>query len=153
MEYLTYAIMGFFAGLFSTFLMTLFELLFWTKWGLKGIFEWHENQILFSKLLRKDPDKLIFHGIFLLHFLNGGLGGTGLFVFVGIFPILVQYAYTLGLGYAIFLWVLTLLPIHKPITGIDPLRHPQGIGPLLASLAGHVIYGISLSLVLLNYSL
>lgn len=152
MEYFFSACLGFAAGLFATFLMTLFEIPFWKKWGLEGILEWHENQILFSKLLKKDVEILNFRGIFLLHFLNGGLGGTGLYIFVGIFPILIQYAYILGLGYAIFLWVLTLLPIHQPITGINPFRHPQGVGPLFASLAGHVIYGISLSLILANYS-
>lgn len=152
MDYLFSAIMGFAAGLFSTFVMTLFEIPFWKKWGLEGILEWHENQILFSKLLKKDPNKLSFFGIFILHFLNGGLGGTGFYVFVEIFPILIKYAYILGLGYAIFLWVLTLLPIHQPITGINPFRHPQGMGPLFASLAGHIIYGISLSSILANYS-
>lgn len=152
MDYLFCGAMGFTAGLFSTILMTLFEIPFWKKWGLVGILEWHENQILFSRLLKKDPVRISFLGILLLHFLNGGLGGTGLFVFVDIFPILVLDAYILGLGYALFLWVLTLLPIHKPITGINPFRHPQGIGPLLASLAGHVIYGLSLAFILANYS-
>jgi hypothetical protein len=151
MEYLFPVVMGFASGLFSTFLMTLYEIPFWKKWGLDGILEWHENQILFSKLLRKDPDKLSFRGIFLLHFLNGGLGGTGLYVFVGLFPFLIQHAYILGFGYAIFLWVMTLLPIHKPITGINPFRHPQGIGPLIASLAGHIMYGLFLSFILTNY--
>lgn len=148
MDYFFSAAVGFAAGVLSTFLMTLFEIPFWKKWCLIGILEWHENQILFGKLIKADINRINFYGIFLLHFLNGGLGGAGLFLFVDLYPVFVEHAFLLGLGYAFFLWILTLLPIHKPITGIDPFRHPLGMGPLLASLFGHIIYGLLLSMLL-----
>lgn len=52
-----------------------------------------------------------------------------------------------GLAYGLLLWMLTLAPIHRPITGLHPWRHPLGRGPALASLAGHFIYGAVLALV------
>lgn len=64
--------------------MTLTEIPSWKKWGLHGVFEWHENQILSNRLLRhisnysgrKEKKTAIhFKGIFLLRFLNGILAG------------------------------------------------------------------------------
>ena len=54
------------------------------------------------------------------------------------FPIIV------GIIYGILLWVLTLLPIHKPITGLSIWNHPLGKGPLIISFCGHMLYGITL---------
>jgi hypothetical protein len=50
----------------------------------------------------------------------------------------------IGIPDGIFLWLLTLVPIHKPITGFSPWNHPFGRLPALASLGGHVVYGIVL---------
>jgi hypothetical protein len=58
------------AGLVATAAMTLAELPYWRLWKLIGVLEWHENQVLISKLLRLDVKILNFPGIFLLHFIN-----------------------------------------------------------------------------------
>lgn len=151
MDSISFAAFGFVVGIAATLIMTLLEIPFWKKWGLQGVLEWHENQILSSKLLKSNPNKLNFYGIFLLHFLNGALGGLGFSVFLLIFPVLLQYVYILGIGYGLFLWILTLLPIHKPITGINPFRHPDGFGPVFVSFIGHVTYGLLLSCILSYY--
>jgi hypothetical protein len=39
------------------------------------------------------------------------------------------------------------VPIHKPITGFAPWNHPLGHLPALASLSGHLVYGLVLGLV------
>ncbi|MGB7953698.1 MAG: phosphosulfolactate synthase [Candidatus Nitrosopolaris sp.] len=52
-----------------------------------------------------------------------------------------------GLAYGVVLWILTLVPIHKPITGFSPWNHPLGHLPALASLSGHILYGIVLGVV------
>ncbi|HEU5120463.1 MAG TPA: hypothetical protein VFT71_05710 [Candidatus Nitrosocosmicus sp.] len=140
-----FIITGIFVGLVATLFMTLFEIPFWKKWGLKGVLEWHENQILFSKLTNDKGERLNLFGIFLLHFINGALGGLAFYLILVLFPILVSSIYLVGVIYGLVLWFLTLLPIHKPITGIDPFNHPQGVGPLVASLVGHLIFGITLS--------
>ncbi|HEY0579609.1 MAG TPA: hypothetical protein VGC75_02780, partial [Candidatus Nitrosocosmicus sp.] len=44
---------GIIAGLISTGMMTIFEIPFWKLLGIQGILEWHENQILVSKVLKK----------------------------------------------------------------------------------------------------
>ncbi len=134
-----------FAGFVSTGIMTILEIPFWKRWGLTGILEWHENQILTCKLFRLASNNLHFWGIFLLHFLNGSLGGIGLLLAFILIPTLNEIPFLpLGLLYGFFLWILTLVPIHKPITGIDPWNHPLGKGPAVLSLVGHTIYGITL---------
>ena len=134
-----------FAGFVSTGAMTILEIPFWKSWGLTGILEWHENQILTCKLFRLSSNKLHFWGIFLLHFLNGSLGGMGLLLAFILIPTLKEIPLLpLGLLYGFFLWILTLVPIHKPITGINPWNHPLGKGPAVVSLVGHTIYGITL---------
>ena len=134
-----------FAGFVSTGAMTILEIPFWKRWGLTGILEWHENQILTCKLFRPSSNNLHFWGIFLLHFLNGSLGGFGLLLSFILIPTLKEIPLLpLGLLYGFFLWILTLVPIHKPITGINPWNHPLGKGPAVVSLVGHTIYGITL---------
>lgn len=134
-----------FAGFVSTGIMTILEIPFWKRWGLTGILEWHENQILACKLFRLASNNLHFWGIFLLHFLNGSLGGIGLLLAFILIPTINEIPFLpLGLLYGFFLWILTLVPIHKPITGIDPWNHPLGKGPAVLSLVGHTIYGITL---------
>lgn len=134
-----------FAGFVSTGIMTILEIPFWKRWGLTGILEWHENQILTCKLFRLASNNLHFWGIFLLHFLNGSLGGIGLLLAFILIPTINEIPFLpLGLLYGFFLWILTLVPIHKPITGIDPWNHPLGKGPAVLSLVGHTIYGITL---------
>jgi hypothetical protein len=38
--------------------------------------------------------------------------------------------------------MLTLAPIHKPITGVSITNHPLGYKPSVLSLIMHLIYGI-----------
>jgi hypothetical protein len=140
-----------FAGTVSTAIMTLTEIPSWKKWGLHGVFEWHENQAIISYLFSfSDNKKIHFIGIFFLHFLNGILAGiafpfiVSLFNFSAIFISLPL----LGILYGFILWILTLIPIHKPITGFSPWNHPLGHQPALTSLGGHIIYGFILGLII-----
>jgi hypothetical protein len=138
------------AGLMSTGFMTIIEILFWNRWKLTGILEWHENQVLTCKIFRLPNAKNYFWGIFLLHFLNGGLGGIGLLLALVLIPSLYEIPMLIiGLLYGFFLWIITLVPIHKPITGINPWNHPLGKGPIIISLLGHTVYGITLAIIFL----
>jgi hypothetical protein len=140
-------LIGLAGGLAATGVMTLLELPFWKRWGLRGILEWHENQVLTCRFFKLDEKRLRFSGIFGLHFLNGALGGLGLAVALGLIPALDNIPLiALTVGYGLFLWVVTLIPIHKPITGVDPWSHPLGRGPVVASLGGHLLYGVILGL-------
>ena len=151
-----HAFAGIAGGLTATAVMTLIELAFWQRWGLLGVLEWHENQVLVSKLLNLDKKQLHFSGIFGLHFLNGALGGLGLAVAFYFLPFqamdVVVPLIALAAAYGLFLWILTLVPIHKPITGIHPWNnHPYGRGPAFASLTGHLVYGIVLGIFFISY--
>jgi hypothetical protein len=142
--------------------MTLTEIPSWRRWGLYGVFEWHENQILSNRLLGsfsyrvcKDENKTTIHfkGIFFLHFINGSLAGIA-------FPYLVYFVlaplgvpdiaqvYLPGILYGSILWFITLAPIHKPITGLSLWNNPLGHLPALASFGGHLVYGIVLAAII-----
>jgi hypothetical protein len=144
-------LIGLIGGIVSTAIMTLTEIPSWKRWGLYGVFEWHENQILSYRLLRlSDIKEIHFGGIFFLHFLNGTLAGIGFpfIVSLFIFSDIIISIFLLGLLYGFVLWILTLVPIHKPITGFSPWNHPMGHLPALASLGGHIMYGLVLALVI-----
>lgn len=147
--------LGAIGGLLGTLVMSAIEIIPWRKWGLPGVFEWHENQMLIVRFLRLENDETCLHylGIFGLHLTNGILGGIGFYlaiefiVYLTILPIPL-----LAMLYSFFLWIVTLVPIHKPITGLNPWNHPLGHGPALASLAGHFAYGLVLSLLFLGFT-
>jgi hypothetical protein len=150
-------IIGLIAGILSTAAMTITEIPSWKKWGIYGVFEWHENYIitkrlylLFSNTIEKERQSY-FKGIFFFHFLNGALAAIA-------FPYIIyflshSFSFTIisfslfGILYGIALWIVTLVPIHKPITGYSVWNHPLGHVPVFASLSGHVVYGIVLGLV------
>ncbi len=148
---------GIIAGLVSTCIMTIFEIPFWRIWGIVGILEWHENQILTSKLKRKftrdEYNAVSYAEILILHIINGVLASI-IFPFVYLFFTSIFYindyrlSTTLGIVYGTLLWTITLLPIHKPITGLSVWNHPLGRGPVIVSFCGHIVYGITLGVII-----
>lgn len=146
--------LGAIGGLLGTVVMSVIEIIPWRKWGLPGVFEWHENQMLIVRFLRLENDEACLHylGIFGLHLTNGILGGIGFYFAIEFIDILTILPIPLSaVLYSFFLWIVTLVPIHKPITGLNPWNHPLGHGPALASLAGHFAYGLILSLLFLGF--
>jgi hypothetical protein len=147
---------GISAGLISTTIMTMLEIPFLRIWGIQGILEFHENQILVSNLIKKfkrtENNSTSYIGIFLLHIINGTLAAL-VFPFVYLFSTSLFFinkfsiSIITGIIYGILLWVLTLLPIHKPITGLSVWNHPLGKGPLIISLCGHILYGLALGII------
>jgi hypothetical protein len=67
------------AGILSTAAMTVTEMPSWKRWGIYGIFEWHENYIITKRLHRRFSNTIEkgaenhFKAIFFFHFLNGAL--------------------------------------------------------------------------------
>ncbi|MCS7141075.1 MAG: hypothetical protein NZ888_02685 [Candidatus Nitrosocaldus sp.] len=105
-----------------------------------GVLEWHENQCLMSMILKRSPETLTKEG-FILHFLNGGLAALFYALVVKSIPLTMD-TNLLGVSFGLLLWILTLAPIHKPITGVSITRHPLGYRPTLLSLVAHVVYGV-----------
>jgi hypothetical protein len=136
-----------FGGIVSTAIMTLTEIPSWKKWGLHGVFEWHENQVIAKRMCKTSDDnnnnKIHFKGIFLFHFLKGTLAGIFFpFIAASFFTFFMNSGTSLallGMLYGFVLWIITLVPIHKPITGFSPWNHPLGRMPALASLSGHIM--------------
>ena len=151
------AIYGLIGGLVSTAVMTLTEIPSWRKWHLFGVFEWHENQIITRKLFSISYAEEIIHikGILFFHFLNGILVGIAFpFIITSLFSSFINDIISLlliGIFYGFIVWIVTLIPIHKPITGLSPWNHPLGKWPAIASLGGHVIYGFILGLIIFAF--
>jgi hypothetical protein len=148
-------IYGLIGGLVSTAMMTLVEIPSWKKWHIQGVFEWHENQVITKKLLSiSNDEKKTIHikGILSFHFLNGTLVGIAFpFIISSLFPSFINDIVSLlliGILYGLLVWIVTLMPIHKPITGLSPWNHPLGKWPAIASLGGHMIYGLVLGLII-----
>lgn len=138
------------AAILGTTLMTLFEFPFYRRLGLTSILELHENQVLISKMKKRStiPSKTDVSGVLSLHYLNGFLAGLFFPVFVLIVsPAKIPTPHFLweGILYAALLWLLTLIPIHKPITGLSPFDHPLGKAPSIISLTGHLIYALTIA--------
>ena len=154
----TLTIYGLIGGLVSTAMMTLVEIPSWKKWHLLGVFEWHENQEMTRKLLSiSNDEKKTIHikGIFFFHFLNGTLVGIAFpFIITSLFPSFINDIVSLlliGILYGFIVWIVTLIPIHKPITGLSPWNHPLGKWPAIASLGGHIVYGFILGLIIFAF--
>jgi len=133
---------GLVAGLISTVVMSLLEYPIWRKWGLEMVTEWHLNQVIAGRLLRRSPNTAIAQGL-MLHILHGGIAGI---IFVLILS-LGQSARIMdaAVEFGLVLWVVSLF-ILKPVTGVRLLDHPLGLSPFIVSLAGHILYGVSLGL-------
>ncbi|MDT7878761.1 MAG: hypothetical protein RQ862_09430 [Candidatus Caldarchaeales archaeon] len=76
--------------------------------------------------------------------LNGGLAAM-VYVAAAVSLGLVLYIDPLVLGilYGVVLWILTLYPIHEPITGISIHRHPLRHKPIILSILVHIVYGVA----------
>jgi hypothetical protein len=152
---LSYLLIGLLGGIVSTVIMTLTEIPSWKRWGLPGVFEWHENQVITRRLfkLSNDNNNINFKGVFFFHFLNGTLAGIAFpFIIASFFTTLVISSTSLlllGLLYGFALWIITLVPVHKPITGLSPFNHPLGHMPALASIGGHIVYGLVLGFMMI----
>jgi len=142
---------GLVSGIAATAVMTVTEIPSWRKWGLLGVFEWHENQVLSTRFFHIPRDKLCFKYIFFLHFLNGSLAGIAFPLILSIpnVPITGDYILVPSVTYGFMLWIVTLVPIHKPITGYSVWNHQLGHLPSIASLIGHLIYGLVLGIVIM----
>jgi hypothetical protein len=144
-------ISGLVSGIVATAVMTMIEIPSWRKWGLVGVFEWHENQLLSTRFFHIPTEKISFKYIFFLHFLNGSLAGIAFPLILSILdiPITQDYTLILSVGYGFVLWIATLVPIHKPITRYPVWDHKLGHLPSIASLIGHLIYGLVLGIVIM----
>lgn len=137
----TTLLVGFLAGAGATVPMTATEVPAYRRWGLEAVLEWHENQTVLGRLLRRPPESLVLPGL-LLHVLHGGVAGVVFLAGLALLN-LRPAAPLLGPLFGLLLWSVTLL-IHRPLTGVPPVAHPQGRLPLLLSLLGHMVYGLAL---------
>ena len=129
---------GLFAGLVATGPMLIVEIPLWRRFGLRGVFEWHEIHESLARRTGRQVESLGTLDI-ALHFAAGGLAGVlfALAVSVGILTVPLPLQ---GLVLGLMMWLLTLL-IHGSITGVRPFRNDMGLGPATGSLVGHLVFG------------
>lgn len=98
----------------STVVMTLTEVPSWKKWDLLGVFEWHENQMIITRLIHHHSNnyrkKVHFVGIFSLHFLNGALAGMVFPFVVSVFTFLTVVTMPVTCFTSNSIWFCTLDP-------------------------------------------
>jgi len=136
---------GLVVGLTSTVVMSLLEYPIWRRWGLEMVTEWHLNQVIAGRLLRRSPDTVIVQGL-LFHVLHGGIAGIVFVIVLSLAPnVPIAVA---AVGFGLMLWVVSLF-LLKPVTGVGFRDHPLGLSPFIVSLAGHVLYGVSLWLLVI----
>jgi len=132
------ALLGLLAGLAATGCMTLWEVLLFRKYGLPGCLDWDINQHFLSRLNRREPQANLRLGL-VVHGIVGVAVGIG---FSWLVPPRSTCALTLtGELVGVALWLL-LLPLRKVFTGLGPRDGPLGIVPVLASLLGHLAFGL-----------
>ena len=143
MIYIDYLFIGFLAGILPTVVMSIFEYPFYRKWGIKGVYELHESEMLFCKLTNRDFQNKISSFGLLTHMINGSLLSIPFVFYINL--VNTSPTILLGIIYAIVVWIVTLLPVHKFITGESLSENPFGYKPALVSIFGHAIYGLILA--------
>jgi len=135
---------GFLAGFVATSSMLIAELPAYRRFGRRGVFEWHEIHASLSRvrLLGDLGDEFVFP----LHILFGSTSGLFFAIGLSLVPVEVPLAVP-GLALGVGMWLVTLA-IHGKVTGVHPWRNDMGFVPVAASLAGHVLYGAALGLLL-----
>jgi hypothetical protein len=130
--------------------MSLLQLPFWRANGLEYVLEWHENVGIVKRLFKKISEEKALAYSFFFHFLNGGLAAAAYNIFLNFFELLKVFGpFLLGCLFGIFLWVFTLAPIHRPLTGLPVFGHPLGAGPIVLSVVLHMLYGVIVTVVIL----
>ncbi|MFL2932662.1 MAG: hypothetical protein ACJZ58_00720 [Nitrososphaerales archaeon] len=143
MNYIHYLFAGFIAGILPTVAMSIFEYPFYKKWGIKGVYELHESEMMFCKLTNREFQNKISSFGLLTHMINGSLLSIPFVFYINLSN--TPPTILLGIIYAIVVWTVTLLPVHKLITGESLSKNPFGYKPALVSVFGHVIYGFILA--------
>lgn len=133
---------GALAGLAATGAMTLPEILARSRWGLKALLDWQENQTLAARITKRSIEAAVIPGLG-FHFLHGLLAGIVFVLVLPLFPSVIPIC-ILGPGYGFVLFAITLV-IHKPITGRTPWSGNGRSAALGVSLAAHVVYGAALA--------
>ncbi len=132
-------VVGTIAGALATAAMLPAEWFAFRRWGLRGVFEWHEvHASLFGFQSHRKFGALSFAG----HVAFGGVGGGALALGLEAFPVPTVPA---AVAWGLALWAGTLV-LHEVPTAVHPWRDPMGRGPPLASLAGHLLYGAALGI-------
>ena len=62
---------GLLAGFIATVAMSILQVPMYRKWGMTSVLEWHENQVITSKFIKKTPEELLIPS-FLFHLVHGG---------------------------------------------------------------------------------
>src|SRR3989304_8220376 len=135
---------GFVAGFVATSSMLIAELPAFRRFGRRGVFEWHEIHASLSRV--RHPGDFGDAFFFPLHLLFGSMSGLFFAIGLSLVPLEVPLAVP-GLALGFGMWLVTLA-IHGGVTGVHPWRNDMGYAPVAASLAGHVLYGAVIGLVL-----
>ena len=106
MIYIDYLIVGLIAGILPTVVMSIFEYPFYKNWGIKGVYELHESEMMFCKLANKKFQNKISSFGLLTHMINGSLLSIPFVFYINAAN--TSPTILLGIIYAIVVWIVTL---------------------------------------------
>ncbi|MFW9778222.1 MAG: DUF6789 family protein [Candidatus Heimdallarchaeota archaeon] len=132
---------GFIIGILATGIMSIGNILVWRKWGFQGVLEWDESKGMIEKLLRR-PIQETNILVYLLHFFNGGLLAVPFLVLVSWLK-MENILVVVGVIYALIVWLVTLAPVHKWLTGNNLFSYPKFV---YISIGNHLLYGLILGI-------
>ena len=143
-----FAFEGAFSGLVAVLLMTLFEIPFWYRFGMKGVVQWQVNEIITAKLLSKPyvEGKLLRWAISMHLFHGIALGALFSILLAFAFPVFSSTLYLTGLGYSVALWIF--VPFSSRAVLQRAGRVSFTTGGMAVSLMAHVVYGLVLGEIL-----
>ncbi len=134
-------------GFASTVFMVLFEVPFWRRWGVNELVEWQLNGAIVSQVTRKLNPRISW--IIVSHLFHGAIAGLVFSLFLSVtvgLPISQVAVLGEALFYSIILWLIFSVAPKRVYEVKMGFRSSNRA--LLLALSSHIIYGISLGLLL-----
>ena len=137
---------GLLAGIAATGLMTLLELVARAGGGFAVLLDWQLNQATVARITERSVEASVGLGLG-FHFLHGLVAGA-------IYVFLVPYVpsgipwWATGAGYGLVLLAVSLL-VYRPVTGQALGSGELGRIALPVGVLTHVVYGVSLALLMM----
>ena len=140
-----------FPGFVAAICMTIFELPFWRRWGMKGVAEWQVSAVIVSMLRRKFTRRraLTWMSVSMHLFHGAALGVVFRLLLLGLFgtTILSSLVLSYAIVYSILLWIISPFLTRKFFETSGGFRMTRN--GLAVSFLSHIVYGVFLGILIL----
>jgi hypothetical protein len=137
------------AGFLSAVCMTLFETLFWMKWGTQSVAEWQVNAVMVAVISRnRVNEKSRIRFAIAMHLVHGIVLGVIFLLILLYVPGLSQFLSVTGLAiiYSMLLWIISPWATRRVYESRGNIRMTSW--GLTVSFGSHIIYGLVLGVLI-----